>query len=319
MRTDQEAHDATEASRQFQKMIDVNLRCDECHIRYGEKMKQARKHRHSERISSAAESLPLLKRLPARVRANLLKHAIEHRVAPGTVLFEQGDAPNFQHVIISGSAQLIGRSAGRREVLIEVVRAPELIIPAAVWMNSAYLVAARVPEPSRILLIHGDAFRSAVVRNATLAREVMSGLAEQFRRMVCQVKNLKLRSATERVGCYVLTLSRRQGTPDRAALPYEKNLIASELGLARESFSRALSALQKSGVVVRGETIVIRDPARFAAEFELDPLVDSLERGVSAGGAAGIEEHVTVPTASWSEKVPDHDSLGTGRPGTRAG
>src|SRR5579863_10709774 len=102
MRTDQEAHDATEASRQFQKMIDVNLRCDECHIRYGEKMKQARKHRHSERISSAAESLPLLKRLPARVRANLLKHAIEHRVAPGTVLSKKATSRIFKTLFSRG-------------------------------------------------------------------------------------------------------------------------------------------------------------------------------------------------------------------------
>jgi CRP/FNR family transcriptional regulator, transcriptional activator FtrB len=230
--------------------------------------------------ASALASLPLLRGLPAPVRAKLLGHAVEHRVSPGTVLFEQGDAPNFQHVMISGSAQLIGRLDERREVLIEVVRAPELIIPAAVVTNSPYLVAARVPEPSRILLIQGDIFRVAVESDSALSREVMNGLAGQFRRMVRQVKNLKLRTATERVGCYVLALSKRQGTPDRAELPYEKNLIASELGLARESFSRALSALRKSGVVVRGDTIDIRDPARLAAEFRLDPLIDVPERGI---------------------------------------
>lgn len=220
-----------------------------------------------------ALDLPLIKRLPAPVRENLLKHAIEHQVSPGAILFEQGHPPNFQHVVVAGSVQLIGRSA-QREVLIEVVRAPELVIPAAVVMNAPYLMRARVPEPSRILLIHGEVFRDAIADEPLLAREVIRSLAGQFRRMVRQVKNLKLRSATERVGHYVLTLSNRQGTPHRAILPYEKNLIASELGLARESFSRALSMLRASGVVVRGETIVIADPKRLAAEFERDPFID---------------------------------------------
>ncbi|WP_366511215.1 helix-turn-helix domain-containing protein [Mesorhizobium sp.] len=71
--------------------------------------------------------------------------------------------------------------------------------------------------------------------------------------MVRQIKNLKLRSSTQRVGCYALALSKRQGTPDRVVLPYEKMLIASELGIVRESFSRALSHLvdQASGSKAR--------------------------------------------------------------------
>jgi CRP/FNR family transcriptional activator FtrB len=222
--------------------------------------------------------------LPPALRAELLQHAVEHRVSPGTILFEQGDAPNFQHLIVAGSVQLVARS-DEREVLVEVVRAPELILPAAVLLDSPYLVRARAPEPSHILLIHGREFRAAIARDPAFAQEVMKSLAGQFRRMVRQVKNLKLRSARERVGSYVVGLAMRQGRSDRAILPYEKNLIASELGLARESFSRALASLRRSGVVVRGETIEILDPERLAAEFKLDPLIDAL-RAEPMGDAA---------------------------------
>ena len=148
--------------------------------------------------------------------------------------------PTFQHVVLAGSVHLLGRSSAGREVLIEVVEPPDLIIPAAVVTGSPYLMRARVPEPSRLLLIHAGVFRRAVLREPLLAQEVIGSLAGQFRRLVRQIKNLKLRTGTERVGCYLLALSQRQGTPHRAILPYEKNLIASELGMTRESFSRAL-------------------------------------------------------------------------------
>ena len=136
---------------------------------------------------------------------------------------------------------------------------------------------ARILAPSRFLLIQAAAFRAAVARDPHLAGEVIGSLAGQFRRMVRQAKNLKLRSSTQRVGCYILALSKRQGTPNRAIFPYEKNLIASELGITRESFSRALAVLQNFGIVVRGETITIVDEARLAAKSMPDPLIDGRE------------------------------------------
>jgi CRP/FNR family transcriptional activator FtrB len=225
----------------------------------------------------ALDAFPLLRALSASSRSALLQNAVLHGIASGTVLFEQGEVPNFQHIVVSGSVHLFGRSSEGREVLIEAVEPPDLVIPAAVVTGLPYLMQARVPEPSRFLLIHAEVFRAAVASDAVLAREVIGSLAGQFRRMVRQIKNLKLRSAPQRVGCYLLALSKRQGTPDRAVLPYEKNLIASELGITRESFSRALSALQGAGIAVQGETVSLLDPARLAAECMPDPLIDGPE------------------------------------------
>ena len=223
------------------------------------------------------EALPLLHALPAASRAELLDNAVVHAVTPGTVLFEQGETPTFQYVVLTGSAHLLGRSSAGREVLIEVVEPPELVIPAAVVTGSPYLMRARIPEPSRLLLIHASVFRRAVQQDPLLAQAVIESLAGQFRRLVRQIKNLKLRTAPERAGCYLVALSKRQGTPHRAVLPYEKNLIASELGMTRESFSRALAALQTHGVTVQGDTILIQDAERLATACGLDPLIDGPE------------------------------------------
>ncbi|TPN35411.1 cyclic nucleotide-binding domain-containing protein [Mesorhizobium sp. B1-1-6] len=223
------------------------------------------------------DALPLFRALSSSKRSDLLRNAMVHGVASGTVLFEQGDVPNFQLIVLSGSVQLFGRSNEGREVLIEAVRAPDLIIPAAVVTGAPYLMQARVPEPSRFLLIHAAVFRTAVEADPLLAHAVIGSLAQQFRRMVRQVKSLKLRSSTQRVGCYVLALSKRQGTPDRAVLPFEKTLIASELGITRESFSRALAKLGRSSIRVNGQTIAILDAPGLAAECKPDPLIDGAD------------------------------------------
>jgi len=220
------------------------------------------------------ELLPVFRSVPPSVRDGLLADAIQHAVAPGTVLFEQGETPPFQLIVMTGSVQLFGVSSAKRQVLIEVVRAPDLIIPAAVVSGAPYLMQARVPEHSRLLMIPAARFRAAVSSDLALAQAVIGSLAHQFRRMVRQVKNLKLRSSTERVGFYILTLSRRQATPDRAKLPYGKHLIASELGITRESFSRALAALEESGIEVEGDVILIKDADGLARACLFDPVID---------------------------------------------
>lgn len=222
----------------------------------------------------ALDDLRALGPLPVAAKQRLLRKAVRHAVAAGTVLFEQGSIPTFQYVVLAGSAHLFARAGDQREVLIEVVQPGDLVIPAAVVTNSPYLMQARVLEPSCFLLIEADAFRAAIRQEPAVAQAMIASLARQFRRMVRQIKNLKLRSSTERVAGYILTLSRAQKSPDRVVLPYEKNLIASELGMTRENFSRTLGALQ--GISVKGDTILILDVERLAAVSSIDPLVDEM-------------------------------------------
>ncbi len=221
---------------------------------------------------AAFDGLPPFRGMTAAGRARLCKAAITHRVPAGTILFEQGAAPNFQHIVIEGSVHLFGRSQGSRGVLIEVVEPPELVIPAAVMTEAPYLMEARIAEDSLLLLIEAATFRAALLQEPGLAQAVILSLSNQFRRMVRQIKNLKLRGAADRVGCYLLALADQQGK--RIVLPYEKQLIASMLGITPESFSRALAMLQKHGIAVEGECIAILDREALAAVCRPDPLID---------------------------------------------
>lgn len=234
-------------------------------------------------VVMSPEELPILRSLSEERRREIMDHTMLHSVPAGSLLFEQGDSPNFQVVVMSGSVQLFGRSTSGREVLVEVVSPPDLIIPAAVVTGAPYLMRARVPEPSTFLLIQARTFRDLVASDLTLAGSVIGSLSTQFRRMVRQIKNLKLRSAVQRIGCYLLTLSKRQGTPEKAVLPYEKNLIASELGITRESFSRGLASLESHGIRIDGQTIWIDDAERLAKECIPDPLIDDRELGFGQG------------------------------------
>ncbi|WP_368413215.1 helix-turn-helix domain-containing protein, partial [Dongia sp.] len=81
-----------------------------------------------------------------------------------------------------------------------------------------------------------------------------------------QLKDQKLRSGTQRLGAYLLTLSDGR-TSGRAEIemPMDRRTLASWLGMSAETLSRALAQLKPVGVRVSGRRAVIDDIARIRA------------------------------------------------------
>lgn len=206
----------------------------------------------------------------------LAAQAVLHRVPAGSLLFEQAETPVFAQFLLVGSIELLG-VRDQVETLVELLRPVDLVIPAAVIGGQPYLMRARVYEEAHLLLVPAQAFRQAVASDIALCRAVLGCLAAQFRRQVRMEKNLKLRSAEERVGCYLVSLLGRSDTDIAVRLPIEKRLIASQLGMTRETLSRTLSGMAKFGILIRGDVMQVKDAAAARARFPLDPLIDGPE------------------------------------------
>jgi len=229
--------------------------------------------------SSAREALgqtPWLRLVPAATLDRMAAQAMLHRVPPGSVLFEQSEIPSFAQLLVTGCVELLGVD-GTNEALIETVRPVDLLLPAAVLNRQPYLARGRVLEEAQLVLIHAETFRDAVAADHALCLAVLACQAAQFRRQVKLAKNLKLRSAEERVGCYLLRLVQGKDPHMPVRLPLEKRRIAWELGMTRETFSRTLAVMTRYGLSVAGDMIEVTDAAALRARFRLDPLIDAPE------------------------------------------
>ncbi|MCW3476367.1 helix-turn-helix domain-containing protein [Limobrevibacterium gyesilva] len=217
-----------------------------------------------------------LQGVPGATLDGLARQSVLHRVPPGSLLFEQAETPSFAQFLLAGSIELLG-VRGKDETLIELLRPVDLVVPAAVLNRQPYLMRARVHEEAQLLLIQAEAFRSAIVADHALCLAVLSCQAAQFRRQVKHAKNVKLRSAEERVGAWLVALIDGAGTAEAVRLPMEKRLIASQLGMTRETFSRALAAMARHGLRISGDMLQVEDAGAARARFPLDPLIDGPE------------------------------------------
>ncbi|WP_158927609.1 helix-turn-helix domain-containing protein [Acidisphaera sp. S103] len=225
---------------------------------------------------SALGGTPWLDRVPAATLDRLADLAVLHRVPSGSTLFEQAEIPSFAQLLVSGSVALLGVS-GTAETLIELVRPIDLLLPAAVLNRQPFLARARVLEEAHLVLIQAEVFRDALATDHALCLAVLGCLATQFRRQIKLAKTLKLRSAEERVGCYLLGLVQEAAPGVPVRLPMEKRFIAWQLGMARETFSRVLTGMERYGLHISGDVVEVPDAPPLRARFRLDPQIDGPE------------------------------------------
>jgi CRP/FNR family transcriptional activator FtrB len=84
-----------------------------------------------------------------------------------------------------------------------------------------------------------------------------------FGAMVRQVCDLKLRTTAQRLGCYLLDLSKEPADNTVSfRLPFDKRLLAARLGCRQENLSRAFAALRTMGVETHGARVILHDIAR---------------------------------------------------------
>jgi CRP/FNR family transcriptional activator FtrB len=211
--------------------------------------------------------------------------ALLQRFPSQTVLFQQGERPDFLHVLLDGSIQLIGTSLDRRETVVEILQPVDAFMPAAVLTMTPYLVSAKVVRAARILMLPAAALREKVAQDPMLGLAMVNSLSRQYRSLLRQVKDLKLRTSIQRLGCHLLALANNNGNGGVIELPHDKRLIAARLGMTPESLSRAFSALRKLGVEVHGHHVRLTDVARLREECLPDQLIDDDEPGVSLTAA----------------------------------
>jgi CRP/FNR family transcriptional regulator, transcriptional activator FtrB len=224
----------------------------------------------------ALADIPWLQAVPDDTLDRLAAQAVLHRMPADSQLFEQAEVPAFAVLLASGTVELLG-VRGREETLVEFVRAPDLLLPAAVLNRQPYLLRARVLDEAHLVLIQAETLRRAVAADHSLCLAVLACQAAQFRRQVRHAKNLHLRSAEERVGCYLLCLVNAAPPGQPVRLPLEKRLIASHLGMTRETFSRTLAGVAAHGLRVEGDLVSVEDATAARARFRLDPLIDDPE------------------------------------------
>ncbi len=211
---------------------------------------------------------PLFKAMGATISRTMIADRSPRTYARGETLFEQGDPADGFFCLIDGWAKLYRLREGGEEVVVAIFSAGETFAEVAMFLGGRYPASCEAVSPARILKIDAANLRRAVLEQPQLAFDMLAAASMRLRQLVDEIEQLKARSAPQRIADFFVKQANCAAGAARIALPYEKALIASRLGMKPESFSRALGKLGRFGVVVEGESVSISDVAKLAAFAE---------------------------------------------------
>ncbi|MBM3573401.1 MAG: hypothetical protein FJX52_13755, partial [Alphaproteobacteria bacterium] len=121
-------------------------------------------------------------------------------------------------------------------------------------------------------------FRAALRDNHEFALAVLHAFAGYWRLLVRQIKELKLKTATQRLGSFLLSLTDQRSGTVTVVVRGERRILARRLGMTPESLSRAFSDLRQHGISGRVKRFVIADVKKLREYCQEDDLILALFR-----------------------------------------
>jgi CRP/FNR family transcriptional activator FtrB len=219
-----------------------------------------------ETAEALTSSVPLFEPLEASVRTRIEAITEVVTAEAGDVLAHQGAIPEFLHVLLDGQVALSSIAADGTTALVEVLRPVDHFVLAAVLTKLPHLMSARALTRCRLLAINANALLDLVEHDAALANLLLRSVSREFRTMVHQLRDLKLRTAAQRLGCYLLArVADAEAATAEFRLPFDKGLLAARLGCRQENLSRAFAALRGYGVETHGLRVILHDIPRLRA------------------------------------------------------
>jgi CRP/FNR family transcriptional activator FtrB len=166
----------------------------------------------------------------------------------GNILFHQGDPADRFFLLLEGRVGLYLDRVEEMACLARIVRPGETFAEACICGQRVFPVTAKILRQSSLVAIPRASLLSLIEQRPHFLLTMLSEMSIRLRGLIRQITDLKMKTTAQRLATYLLTLVDREIGPADIHLPYEKKLLAHELGMQPETLSRALMKLQCLGV-----------------------------------------------------------------------
>jgi CRP-like cAMP-binding protein len=196
-----------------------------------------------------------------------LEAKIEH-FADGAVIFRQGDTVGAVVLILHGFVKIMRTAASGDETLIGIRSDGETVGEPPLLSNETCHVSAEAVGPISVLKIPAARFSRLMTESPSLCAAVARDVKDKNAALVGEIESLKAQNADQRLASFILALCPPGAEQCRFRLPYDKRLIAAQLGVKQETLSRAFAKLREHGVRTETRDILVESVSRLVAQCE---------------------------------------------------
>ena len=219
------------------------------------------------RLQSFLRELPLFEKMDLTALERTAAGSNQENAPRRTVVFKSGDPSRGLFVVVSGQVKLALQGAHGGERVVELV-GPGGVFGEMAVLNGRHLLIAETLTDVQLVHFPKALVLAEMERTPEFTRGIISIMCSRFEQLLGALEDCTLHSGTERVIRYLLNSLPPGAVNGHAVLtlPVKKGVIASQLNLTHEHFSRLLRELVTEALIeVEGRRVRILDVDRLRA------------------------------------------------------
>ena len=186
---------------------------------------------------------------------SMLREAISFRdLAAGQTLFYQDTSASALFVVETGRVKLMRHTPEHRPVTLGIARPGESFAESALFADF-YPYGAIAEVASQVIVYPKQLLLVAIRDYPNLAEEIMMALIRHNDALVIRLELRDIRVAHTRVLQYLHYLA---GARNPKVVSFDRPFkdVATDIGLAPETLSRALTKLERRGAITRAQNLI---------------------------------------------------------------
>ncbi len=219
-------------------------------------------------IENALQAAPLFHGISPAQLARLVAIACVKPLAAGETLFAEGEPSAGLYIVQSGAIRLFRINARGDEQVVHIARPGESFAEETLFAHAGHTLHASAVKNTRLVVLPRVEFMHLLKTCPDLLMRLTAALSSHLCETISLLGDLRLKSARVRLGHWLLhqCSNCRSAEPQTILFSMPKKDVASELGMASETFSRVLAQLQGERlIVVRGRTVILPSPRQLEA------------------------------------------------------
>lgn len=199
-------------------------------------------------------ALPFFKGVREATLERLAARCVPREVGSGFSLFRAGDACGGLYLVLDGRVRIYRTAPDGREQTLAVEGPGRPVAELPLFDGGPYPASAATVVPSRLAFLPRAEFEHAFRTEPDVASAVVRALGSRLRHLVQLVETVAFRDVAARLAMHLADFAESAGSTDGSSVTIDldrtQEQLATEIGTARESVSRAFKQLRKVGLVL---------------------------------------------------------------------
>lgn len=210
------------------------------------------------------EKLTIFQKLDEKEIKTLEENLKVYKFKKRKTIFIEGDIPQWFHVLIKGKVKISKFSKNAKEIILEILDAPDFFGTLALLKNIPYPASAIAIDECEIGTIPAQTFLQIVNKYPELQSEILYHVTARLKSAIESLKNMALVDVSSRIVYQLLKLANKYGkkVPEGVLIDLKltRQDIAEMSGTTTETSIRIISKLKKEGYIIeQNRKIIIKD------------------------------------------------------------